>query len=304
MARHVHYLIRGAIMLGLALYILYLVKTGLISYYIAPRMAPFVKASAIILYLTAAHQFYLALLRSSKADQPRCDCHPLPTRFTIKNSVTYGLFSLPLFFALLLPDAMLGSAMADQKGMRLSAQASNPAFSPPPAPESPSTGFTEEKPVIQEAEINLDELFPSDMFTEVYAKYAKSVYHQETIKVDEHSYTEILTAVDLYLAAFQGKQIEITGFVYRTDQMEDHQFAVGRFAMTCCSADASPYGVFSEYSRAKQLKDDEWVTVRGTIGKTQFNEMEIMKINVTSIRKAAAPSEPYVYPNFDFGSGL
>jgi uncharacterized repeat protein (TIGR03943 family) len=201
--------------------------------------------------------------------------------------------------------------MADQKGMRLSASTSNPAVMKPveekpakpelPSGSAPADQETKGKPTEPD---DLDALFPYDPFTEVYAKYAKSIYANDIITVDEKSYTEILTTLDLYLDAFQGKTIELTGFVYRAEGMNEQQFAIGRFAMSCCSADASPYGVFSQFVQADQLLDDEWITVRGTISKTHFNDVEIMMIDVASVKKAQKPDEPYVYPNFDFGNDL
>lgn len=324
-----HHLIRGLILIGFAMYIVYLSRTGNMTYYIAPRMEPYVKLSALLFYALAVQQLYFAIMgwwrKRSMAD---CDCGHIPSGFPLKSWVMYLLFIFPLLLGSFLPDAMLGSAMADQKGMRLSAISSNPsveksrsqtddaAESSDTSVEQPTTP-ADEPPVPAETEAEeeqaadiqtdaaeLEALFPSDAFTEIYALYARSIYDEDTVVVDEKSYTEILTTLDLYLDAFQGKTIEITGFVYRTEAMLEQQFAVGRFAMTCCSADASPYGVFSEFADAKSLKDDEWVTITGKIGKTQFNEMDIMKIDVVSVKKTEQPEEPYVYPNYDFGSDL
>lgn len=320
-----HHLIRGLILIGFALYIVYLSRTGNMTYYIAPRMEPYVKLSSLLFYALAVQQLYFAIMGWwRKRSAAECDCGHIPSGFPLKSWVMYVLFIFPLLLGSILPDAVLGSAMADQKGMRLSALTSNPslekavsdsdAVMEPNQSESPSAS-TEQPPIpkrVTEGEqteqqydaSELQDLFPHDVFTKIYALYARSVYNQDTVVVDEKSYTEILTTLDLYLDAFQGKTIEITGFVYRTEAMLEHQFAVGRFAMTCCSADASPYGVFSEFADAKNLKDDQWVTITGKIGKTVFNDMDIMKIDVVSVKKTEQPEEPYVYPNYDFGADL
>lgn len=337
MTRGVHHFIRAFILIGLALYIAYLVSTEHLIYYISPRMAPFVKISAFLLYMLSVHQFYFAIMGVWKKHVNLCSCSHIPEKFSFRSVIMYILFIFPLTLGLLLPDQMLSSVMADQKGMRLSAtatmsnvqqvkstladqsensnQQTNEALTTETLPEKEQEAPKEleeleelenlEEQKEEEDPANLEEmeaLFPYDPFTKAYAKYAMSIYDAELIKVEEHSFTEILTTLDLYLDNFIGKKIEITGFVYRTDAMNDQQFAVGRFAMICCSADAAPYGVFSEFALANQYKSDEWITVTGTIGKTNFNGFEIMKIDVTSIQKAEAPSEPYVYPNYNFGA--
>lgn len=62
--------------------------------------------------------------------------------------------------------------------------------------------------------------------------------------------------------------------------MSPNQFVVGRFAVSCCSADASPFGVLADYSRASALPNDTWVKVTGTIGKTNFEDNEVMQLKV------------------------
>jgi len=145
-------------------------------------------------------------------------------------------------------------------------------------------------------------LFPEDnaLFAG-YAKYARTVYNDEIIEVPEHSYTEVLTTLDLYKHTFAGKSIRISGFVYKPDELESDQFAISRYAMQCCSADAAPYGVLSSYPRASSLEEDSWIEVTGTIQTTTMNETEVLAIEVLKVRSIEAPDDPYVYPNFDFG---
>ena len=127
------------------------------------------------------------------------------------------------------------------------------------------------------------------------------LYARETIEVKEERFTETLTTLDLYLDNFVGKNIEISGFVYREENMRENQFAISRFVVQCCFADAAPYGVMAEYLRANQLADDAWIKVKGTLDKTNYNGYEVMKINVTKAEFIEAPEQPCVYQNFAFG---
>ncbi|OXM87667.1 TIGR03943 family putative permease subunit [Paenibacillus rigui] len=318
-----HHFIKAAILFGFAVYIAYLVKTDYILYYIAPRMVDYVKWSAIALYAIAVYQAYLAFgsfwERSVTCD---CDHDHTPSSSILKNTVFYGLFIFPLLLGFLLPDSTMGSSLAAKKGMNLSSassvkkEAAGTPASPPAVPPAPSTGnggaassaapgsakTTGPALPAPAASTEQGELFPSDKFTEHYAKYAKQLYQSDLIKVKEELYMETLSTVDLYLDRFVGKKLELTGFVYRQEEMQSNQFVVGRFSIQCCSADASPFGVLVEYDRAANFPSDSWVTVTGTIEKTRFNDMDIMKIKVDKIAKAEPAKAQYVYPNFDFGS--
>ncbi|UQZ83374.1 hypothetical protein SK3146_02561 [Paenibacillus konkukensis] len=321
-----HQFIKSAILFGFAVYIAYLIKTDNILFYIAPRMVDYVKWSAIGFYAIAVYQVYLAI-RSMWGSAASCDCDHdhTPSRSVLKNAVIYGLFAIPLLLGFLLPDTSMGSSLAAKKGMNLNsagsvrkdATAAVPSSPPQTGQNPPAGGAAAPNTPAQQpgnaatnapggtadaASGNLDDLFPSDKFTAQYAKFAKQLYTSDLIKVKEDLFIETLTSVDLYMDRFVGKKMEMTGFVYRQEDMKDNQFVVGRFSVQCCSADATPFGVLVQYDRAQNFADDSWVTVTGTIEKTKFNDMEIMMLKVEKIAKAEPAKSQYVYPNFDFGT--
>lgn len=112
---------------------------------------------------------------------------------------------------------------------------------------------------------------------------------------------ETITAVDLYLDRFVGKKMELAGFVFREEKMEDNRFIVARFALQCCSADAAPYGIIVDYGRAKAFADDTWVKVTGTIQKAKYGDLDVLAVKADKVEKIAAPKSAYVYPNAGFG---
>jgi putative membrane protein len=116
----VHYFIRTFILLGFSSYIVFLSKLGALGYYIAPRMMIFVQASAVVLYVLACYQGYMAL-RACWGNRVICDCEHVPSRSFLRNVFAYGLFVLPLLFGFLLPNTAMNSALADKKGMNLAA---------------------------------------------------------------------------------------------------------------------------------------------------------------------------------------
>jgi uncharacterized repeat protein (TIGR03943 family) len=329
-----HHFIKAVILFGFAMYIVYLVRTDNILFYIAPRMVDYVKWSAVAFYAIAVYQIYQAI-RAFFGSAAACDCDHdhTPSPSLLKNTIIYSLFFFPLLLGFLLPDTSMGSSLAAKKGMNLSSSsnvkkdsstASPAAPSPNTAPSSGANGASSgtgasgstAAPGSAEApgtsggsatapsaagSQSSGEMFPSDKFTEHYAKYAKELYKSGVIPVKEDMYIETLTTVDLYLDQFVGKKLELTGFVYRQEEMKENQFVVGRFSIQCCSADASPFGVLVEYDRAKNFADDSWVTVTGTIQKTRFNDMDIMLLKVEKVAKAEPAKTQYVYPNVNFG---
>lgn len=293
-----HHLIRAAILTGFAMLIVYLDRTGEMILYIAPRMELYVKLSAIGLYAAAIYQVYAALQKRMGNNEPGCDCEHEPSPSIFKNIVIYGLFIFPLLLGFLLPTGTLGSALAAKKGINLSGSAAvernvsqTDASSPPPPP-------TEQKELA--AGSSIDSLFPYDEYTEAHAVYGKKLYTQTLITVPEKQFIETLTTLDLYREAFIGKEVEITGFVYREEDMGTERFAVSRFAMNCCSADALPYGLMISWPKAMNYADDEWVSVKGTLTTSTYLDNEILTLEVVKLERIKAPESPYVYPDLDF----
>jgi len=336
-----HYAARAIVLTGFALLIVHLVRSGNLNLYIAERMQFIVKLSALGLYAVAAQQLYSAIRAffEKESHGPDCGCqHEMPASWG-KSLLLYGWFALPLLIGYAVPDGLLGSSMASAKGVQFAPQTtvvSEPrggrASEPAPSPELPvpsasesyvdtpaptaSKPAAEPKSTAQESESHgsaaaapdrelspeeLDLLFPSDNFTEAYAAYGKKLYSRDLIHVTPKWYIETLTTIDLYRDAFLGKTIEISGFVYREAGMGPKQFGVSRFAINCCSADASPYGVMAKFGHADTLETDEWVSVTGTLGTTSYNDIDIIQIDVTKVVKIPAPEDPYVSPDFDFG---
>ncbi|PZE21259.1 TIGR03943 family putative permease subunit [Paenibacillus xerothermodurans] len=315
-----HHCIKAAILFSFAMYIVYLVKTDNIVYYIAPRMTDYVKWSAFGFYLIAVYQVYRGF-RAFSGSSEACDCghDHAPSSSLWKNGAIYGLFCFPLVLGFALPETSLGSSVADKKGMNLSSAglvkkegttAQSPPVKPAPAASAPSpdpnsssgqSGQTNQSETVASA-AELDALFPSDKFTEHYAKYAKQLYQSDIVRVKDEMYIETLTTLDLYQDQFTGKKLELTGFVYRPEDMKDNQFVLGRFSIQCCSADAAPIGLLVAYDRAQNFNADEWVTVTGTIRKTKFNEMDILMLQAEKIATAEPAKTQYVYPNPKFGT--
>lgn len=66
---------------------------------------------------------------------------------------------------------------------------------------------------------------------------------------------------------FNGKTIKLRGFVVKNvDYIEEGYFAIGKYEITCCAADAGFVGFIGEYDTSK-LKENSWYEIEGVIEK-------------------------------------
>ena len=283
-----HYVLRAGILSGFAMYILYLVRSDNILFYIAPRMIIYVKFSCIVFYAIAIYQIFLAI-NSYFGKKINCDCDHPPSRSWVRNSAAYSLFILPLLLGFLLPDSAMGSALAAKRGVNLSSSQT-----------STLNATIKSDANKDEVDPKLQALFKADKYDEGFAQLGMKLYKKDLIEVKEEGFIEILSSLDLFMNNFIGKKIEISGFVYREDDMKENQFVVARFSISCCTADGSPFGMMVQSNQAQSFAKDTWVKITGTINKTTYNGNEILTLIADKIEKTKASHTEYVYPNYDY----
>lgn len=96
--------------------------------------------------------------------------------------------------------------------------------------------------------------------------------------------------------ALNGQAADIVGFVYRDVRFATDQFMVGRFAITCCVADALAIGVVATTADAQEYTQDTWVRVHGVFQKGEIDGQSIPVLYVTEIERVQQPEQPYLYP--------
>ncbi|MEK3882875.1 TIGR03943 family protein [Paenibacillus sp. PL2-23] len=309
-----HHIFRGVLLAAFAFMIVYLFQTGQSIMFVAPRMELLVKLSALGLYAAAAYQFFAAIRTRTTEHQhdEACGCGHGHAKSPFANTIMYGLFLLPLLTVFLIPTSTLGSAMAEKKGISFSgSEAVNRPEREVPASTSAGNSSNEEGQLngtgadpqkAGEASDSLEALFPYDQYTVDHAKLGMELYKQDLIVVSEKQFIETLTTLDIYRDALLGKEVELSGFVYREEAMGEDRIAVTRFAMNCCSADALPYGLVITWPRAKHFAEDEWIKVKGKLTVIPYDGIDIISLDATRVEPIEAPATPYVYPDLDFGS--
>ncbi|NUU59844.1 TIGR03943 family putative permease subunit [Paenibacillus agri] len=266
-----HYLLRAVLLLAFALYIGHLAQQDALHYYVAPKLARWIKLCPIPLTLMALSLTVQALFGKGAA---LCDCdHRLP-RWGIRSTVLYGLFLLPLLFGFLLPDRPLGSLAASVKGIELTYNIKEPD---------------------REVQFNTN-----DPFEVEFAQLAKLLYSQPVIPVYPDIFSETFGAIERYKQKFEGKDIAVSGFVYRENATTTNgPFALSRFLVQCCTADATPFGIMVYPGTPKSLPADTWVEVRGKLHVGKYKGKDIVQISAVSITPIPRPATPYIYTSPD-----
>jgi uncharacterized repeat protein (TIGR03943 family) len=94
---------------------------------------------------------------------------------------------------------------------------------------------------------------------------------------------------------YEGKKVDVVGFVYHPKSAPQDVFYVSRFRVTCCAVDAQPIGL-PVYSPGWQEKFDEdsWVRLVGSFSKTDQDIAEPAIVTPQSIEPTDRPANPYV----------
>lgn len=106
------------------------------------------------------------------------------------------------------------------------------------------------------------------------------------------SLDEILYNPDKYV----GKEIELSGFVYRDKSLKENEFIIGKFMMVCCAADMQIAGITCDNNNLQYYDDNTWVKIKGTIQKSSHEDEVDPIIILEHIEKDPSPDTSYVYP--------
>lgn len=98
------------------------------------------------------------------------------------------------------------------------------------------------------------------------------------------------------ITQYLDQQASVIGFVYRDEQLSEDQFYVSRFTISCCAADASSVGMIASWPDAKNLKNDTWVLVKGSISSLTLKDQVLPVIVAESVQNVPVPEQPYLYP--------
>lgn len=255
---------------------MYLQITGKLDQYINTHYS-------YLAYLSMGLSLILAIIQLILWVKNNNNSSHLTTRFQ-KNSALL-IMAVPLFIGLMFPTVSLDAAIVDAKG-----------FNFPLSKES--TG--DEDVTTQYLQPNTSFYFTqkdySKMMAEVKAKYLKN----DIISVTTENYMEVIEAIYDFPNEFSGKKIEMTGFVYLDPTDSSHNLFLFRFGIIHCIADSGVFGLLTQFSEATNYKNNDWLTVSGTIQSEYYKPFKrnLPSIVVERVQPINPPKNQYVYRSF------
>ncbi len=98
------------------------------------------------------------------------------------------------------------------------------------------------------------------------------------------------------LREFEGQAADVIGFVYKDAQLRDtDDFMVVRFTMSCCVADARPFGLIVDAPDGQEFTQDTWIQVKGRIEIRSIDGVDTPVLVADSIVITQQPEQPYLY---------
>lgn len=272
-------IIKTLILLGFSSFYFKIIKSNEIILYVHPRMIPVVIWGMISMFIIA-----LFLITDSFRNKKQ--------KIRFKNHL---IFIIPLIMIFFMQSANANSAVIGNN---------ETAGSKPQSNTNSNTSLNNSSNSNSDLKGNL---FST---TSTYELYAGKTESDGQGKIDKnnldiqnnviqvslnnfvHSLDEILGNPNKY----QGKEIEISGFVYKDKTLKENEFIVGRFMMVCCAADLQIAGIECENTNSSSYDNGTWVKIKGKI-KTETSENEVNPVIITEeIKKDPNPDTSYVYP--------
>jgi putative membrane protein len=272
---------KSGILLVLSGFLSYLAVSKQLAQYIAPKQYIFVGIGALFMFVLAALQLYWVLQRKPISHCDDC-AHDLPTSNWKRYSI-FALFLLPVALGVFTSNAINASDLAKVKGVQFT-----------------NNGIqVDSKSQAKWAKTgDLNTMFKPIGFASDYANLGKKLYQMDVIPVHERGFSEVLSTLNAYKIYFEGKRLEIGGFVTRERGLGNNRFILSRFLLSCCSADALPYGIIIESEDASSYKNNSWWTITGTIKLIEYEGQQQLALVPDHIVPLKKPASPYI-PRFD-----
>lgn len=96
---------------------------------------------------------------------------------------------------------------------------------------------------------------------------------------------------------YDGKPVDVVGFITPDPAGSPDIFYVSRFKITCCAVDAAPSGIPVHYPDwSTEFAADDWVQVAGGIGTNPNSDSELaLAVLPATVTPVEEPGDPYLY---------
>jgi len=263
-------LLRIVVLSGFALFFFILVQNGRILLYVNPRIVPYVKFGSLVMAVTAL--FFIKDVFKPKRKI---------------NITPYLFFLIPLLFAFLLPAKSLDSAAMAFADIEITSGNTNAGNSGAVVPQNSEIAATPDYSASDSA--------ASD-FTAIEEDGTAGLDPAAPVIVSDADFVYWLQEINYDMEKYEGREIEVTGFVFKSKEFSDKEFVPARLMMACCTADLQPVGLLCRYDKAAELPQDTWLKVTGIIKAVEYKGEKIPAIIAAKVEEAKKPDNEYVYP--------
>lgn len=118
--------------------------------------------------------------------------------------------------------------------------------------------------------------------------------NSDTAEIQAENYTNILKMVNDDLDTYIGQKISFTGYVYRVSDIKDDEFILARdMKVSDNPKQTLVVGFLSKYKNAKELQNNTWIKITGTIEKGYYCG-EVPLLNISNLEKISKPENAEV----------
>ncbi len=278
--------LRITVLSGFALFFWRSIQNGSILLYVNPRIVPYVKFGCLVMGITALF-FIKDVFRPKRKI----------------NIAPYLVFLIPLVFAFLLPAKSLdSSAMAFgdielASGNIITGNSGSAVSQNSEAVQGTADAYGADA-------YGPDAYGPDSYGIDAYASdpasadgsIASEPASTAAIIVNNDDFVYWLQEINYNIEKYEGREIEITGFVFKSKEFSNNEFVPARLMMACCTADLQPVGLLCRYDGAGGLVQDTWLKVTGVIKDVEHNGQKTPAIIASKVEEAKKPDNEYVYP--------
>ena len=131
--------------------------------------------------------------------------------------------------------------------------------------------------------------FAKRSFNTVQNLPVEGVYLRNPLESAASGSAPTLLALITNREKFEGRQVSVEGMVYRSAGPDSNGFALFRFAVVCCAADALPFSIRVETKSRQDLKNDTWVRVEGLFSTATINGKQVSTISAARVQPLPTP---------------
>ncbi|WP_108672357.1 TIGR03943 family putative permease subunit [Peribacillus acanthi] len=278
---------RTLILMAFTYYFFHLHASGDLNKYINMKYSYLSYIAIFILCILTIVQGYYYLKNDGKQghechdgcdhDQEHEDNKPLIQRIGI-----YVIFIFPLVTGFFFPIATLDSNIVKAKGFSFKGMETDDPYA-----------------VRQYLRPDTSIYYGKEGYDEIMKKELKLYSSKNVISLKEEDYLKGMETLYNYPGEFMGDIVTFKGFTFKGDAISERQLFVLRFGVIHCIADSGVFGMLVEFPEKINLKNDEWISVKGKISSQYYQPFKstIPVLKVEDWEKVEKPEDPYVYRN-------